>query len=61
MSFTGFLPVRLMPSSFGNGFREKARRLLCLKVVIKSSIFLQSFNCNSSNPNLINGKFPPSN
>lgn len=61
MSFTGFPPVSLMLFSFGNGFREKAKRLLCWEVLIKSSICLQSFNCNSSNPNLINEKFTPGN
>lgn len=61
MWFTGFPSVSLMPSSFEDGFREKAKRLLCLEVVIKSSICLQSFNCNSRNPNLINGKFTPGN
>lgn len=61
MSFTGFPPVSLLPSSLGDGFGEKAKRLLCLEVVIKSSICLQLFNCNSSNPNLINRKYTPDN
>lgn len=39
----------IVPSSFGEDFREKANKMVCLKEIIKSSICLQSFICNDSN------------
>jgi hypothetical protein len=39
----------IVPSSFGEDFKEQTNRLLSLKEVINSSICLQSFICNSSN------------